>query len=37
MIKFFDFFRRERRFVWRPALDLRDPHILVALIPFSTN
>jgi hypothetical protein len=37
MTKFFSFFRTKSRFVWRPALDLSDPHIMVALLPYSMN
>ena len=25
--------RRKRRFVWSPAVDLRDPYVAAALVP----
>jgi hypothetical protein len=37
MSSLFRFLQHERRFVWQPELDLSDPHVLVALIPFSMN
>jgi hypothetical protein len=37
MSSLFRLFRHERRFVWQPDLDLSDPRVLVALIPFSMN
>jgi hypothetical protein len=28
-------FRRERRFVWSPAVDLSDPYVAAALAPMT--
>ena len=37
MTSLFRFLRRKRPFVWQPELDLSDPCVRVALIPFSMN
>jgi hypothetical protein len=36
MVSFIVYFaRRKRRFVWSPALDLRDPYVACALVPMT--
>ena len=38
MLSFLVYFaRRKRRYVWAPAVDLRDPHVAAALVPMMNS